>query len=148
MERRKFLAITGAAAALTTPLVIRPALATPPDMQRAMRDLFGDSPMTKGRVKLDIPNLVENGNTVSVTLSADGPMAGPQRINSLHLFAEENPAPNVGSFHFGPRAGQIRVSARIRLATTQTVWLVGKAEDGSLWSDGVEVLVTLAACIE
>lgn len=147
MERRKFLAITGAAA-LAAPIVTRPALATPPDVKRAMHDLFGDAPMTKGRVKLDIPNLVENGNTVSVTLSADGPMAGPQRINSLHLFAEENPLPNVGSFHFGPRAGQIRVSARIRLATTQTVWLVGKAEDGSLWSDGVEVLVTLAACIE
>jgi sulfur-oxidizing protein SoxY len=147
MERRKFLAITGAATLAAT-IVTHPVLATPSDVKRAMRDLFGDAPMTKGRVKLDIPNLVENGNTVSVTLSADGPMAGPQRINSLHLYAEENPAPNVGSFYFGPRAGQIRVSARIRLATTQTVWLVGKAEDGSLWSDGVEVLVTLAACIE
>jgi sulfur-oxidizing protein SoxY len=147
MERRKFLAITGAAA-LAPVLVTRPAMAAPPDVKRAMLDLFGDVPMTRGRVKLDIPNLVENGNTVSVTLSADGPMAGPQRINSLHLFAEENPAPNVGGFYFGPSAGRIRVSARIRLATTQTVWLVGKAEDGSLWSDGVEVLVTLAACIE
>jgi sulfur-oxidizing protein SoxY len=147
MERRKFLAITGAAA-LAASIVTRPALAVPADVKRAMRDLFGDAPMTNGRVKLDIPNLVENGNTVSVTLSADGPMAGPQRINSLHLFAEENPLPNVGSFYFGPRAGRIRASARIRLATTQTVWLVGKAEDGSLWSEGVEVLVTLAACIE
>ena len=147
MERRKFLAITGAAA-LAAPIVTRPALAVPADVKRAMRDLFGDAAMTNGRVKLDIPNLVENGNTVSVTLAADGPMAGPQRINSLHLFAEENPLPNVGSFYFGPAAGRIRVSARIRLATTQTVWLVGKAEDGSLWSDGVEVLVTLAACIE
>jgi sulfur-oxidizing protein SoxY len=147
MERRKFLAMTGAAA-LAVPIVTRPARAAPPDVARAMRDLFGDAPVTKGRVTLDIPKLVENGNVVAVTLSADGPLEGPERIASLHLFAEENPLPNVGNFHFGPRAGQIRVSARIRLATTQTVWLVGKAEDGRLWSDGVEVLVTLAACIE
>jgi sulfur-oxidizing protein SoxY len=146
MERRSFLAMTGAVA--LAPLALAtPARAVPADVKRAMAELFGDKPMTKGRVKLDIPNLVENGNVVSVTLSADVE-AGPARISSLHLFADENPLPNVGNFHFGPRSGQPRVSTRIRLATTQNVWLVGKAEDGSLWTDGVEVLVTLAACIE
>ncbi len=146
MERRRFLAMTSAG--LTASLLVRPALATPVEVKRAMATLFGETQPAKGRVKLDIPNLVENGNVVSVTLSADGPMEGPQRIVSLHLFAEENPLPNVGNFHFGPRAGQIRVATRIRLATTQTVTLIGKAADGGLWIDGVEVLVTLAACIE
>jgi len=139
MERRRFLTWAGGGAAL---LITRPALATPAEVKAAVGALFGESPIRPGRVKLDIPNLVENGNVVSVTLSSETPMA------SLHLFAEENPNPNVGNFYFGPRAGPSKLSTRIRLATTQTVLLIGKAPDGSLWSDGVEVLVTLAACIE
>lgn len=138
MERRSFLTLAGGAALLVT----RPALATPGEVTKAVFELFGETRQTVGRVKLDIPNLVENGNVVSVTLSAETPMA------SLHLFAEENPNPNVGNFYFGPRSGQIRVSTRIRLATTQTVLLIGKSPDGTLWRDAVEVLVTLAACIE
>jgi sulfur-oxidizing protein SoxY len=146
MQRRSFLAMTGALA-LAPVVMATPARAVPADVKRAMAEFFGDQPMTKGRVKLEIPNLVENGNVVSVTLSADAGV-GSARIASLHLFADENPLPNVGNFYFGPRSGQPKISTRIRLATTQNVWLVGRAEDGSLWTDGVEVLVTLAACIE
>ena len=40
------------------------------------------------------------------------------------------------------------VATRIRLATSQTVIAVAKLSDGSCWRDSVDLLVTLAACID
>ena len=74
------------------------------------------------------------------------PLADP--VASLHVFAEANPNPNVLNIRFGPAAGPPRVSTRIRLATSQTVIAVARMQDGSFWQDSVELLVTLAACIE
>ncbi len=62
--------------------------------------------------------------------------------------AERNPLPHVANFTFGPRSGRPRVSTRIRLATSQTVIAIAVMNDGSCWSDSVDLLVTLAACIE
>lgn len=113
-------------------------------MAELIKDLTGEAGMQPGRVKLDIPLLVENGNAVPMTVSVDG----PDRVSSLHVFAQRNPLPHVASFHFGPRAGPPKVSTRIRLATSQTVIAVAKMADGSCWSDSIELIVTLAACVE
>ena len=59
-----------------------------------------------------------------------------------------NPQPNVVGFHLGPRAGRASVSTRIRLADTQKVIAIAEMSDGSFWSDEIEVVVTLAACLE
>ena len=40
------------------------------------------------------------------------------------------------------------MSTRIRLADTQTVVAIAQMSDGSFWSDQVDVVVTLAACLE
>ena len=101
-----------------------------------------------GRIKLDVPVIVENGNTVAMTVSIPGRIAGPERLQSIYVFAEGNPLPNVAAFHFGPRAGAPRIATRIRLATSQTVIALAKYDDGSCWTDTVELLVTLAACID
>jgi sulfur-oxidizing protein SoxY len=69
-------------------------------------------------------------------------------VRALHLFNEKNPQPDVASFRFGPRAGRASVSTRIRLADTQTVVAVCELSDGSFWSASVNVVVTLAACLE
>ena len=66
----------------------------------------------------------------------------------MHVFAGRNPLPNVTNVSFGPRSGRPRFATRIRLATSQTVVAIAKLEDGSCWSDSVELIVTLAACIE
>jgi sulfur-oxidizing protein SoxY len=50
--------------------------------------------------------------------------------------------------HLGPRAGKAAFSTRIRLADTQSVVAIAELSDGSLWSDTVEVIVTIAACLE
>jgi sulfur-oxidizing protein SoxY len=88
---------------------------------------------------------VENGNAVSMTVSVDAPAA---QVRSIDVFAEGNPLPHVVRFRFGPRAGAARVATRIRLATSQTVIAVAKLADGTCWRDSVDLLVTLAACID
>ena len=55
---------------------------------------------------------------------------------------------DVAEFTLGPRNAQARVSTRIRLAMTQKIVAIAKMNDGSYWSHAVEVVVTLAACIE
>jgi sulfur-oxidizing protein SoxY len=51
-------------------------------------------------------------------------------------------------FHLGPANGRAEVATRIRLATSQHVVALARLSDGSVWQHGVDVLVTLAACIE
>ena len=134
-------------AALPTLLPL-PARATRIDIDAAMRVIIGHAPLRPGRVKIDLPLLVENGNTVAMTVAVPDLLPAAERVLSVHVFADGNPLPNVIHAYFGPRSGAPRLSTRIRLATSQTVFAVAACADGSFWVDSVEVLVTLAACIE
>ncbi len=68
--RRQFLASAGSAAVLgTVPIVARRAEATPAMLASAIRNVVGAAPVKTGKVKLEIPPLVENGNTVPMTVS-------------------------------------------------------------------------------
>jgi sulfur-oxidizing protein SoxY len=148
--RRQFLASAGSAAVLgTVPVMtLRPAEATPATMAGAIRDVTGATVVRTGKVKLEVPPLVENGNTVPMTVSVTSPMTAEDHVRSIHVFLEKNPQPNVGNFVLGPRAGRAQVSTRIRLADSQKVVAIAKLSDGSLWSATVDVVVTLAACTE
>jgi sulfur-oxidizing protein SoxY len=148
--RRQFLALTGSAAVLgAVPLVTpRPAAATPAMMAGAIRDVTGAAVVRTGKVKLEVPPLVENGNTVPMTVSVTSPMTAEDHVTSIHVFVEKNPQPNVGNFVLGPRAGRAQVSTRIRLADSQKIVAIAKLSDGSFWSASVDVVVTLAACTE
>jgi sulfur-oxidizing protein SoxY len=148
--RRQFLASAGSAAVLgTVPIVTpRPAKATPAMMAGAIRDVVGAAVVRSGKVKLDVPPLVENGNTVPMTVSVTSPMTAEDHVRSIHVFVEKNPQPNVGNIVLGPRAGRAQVSTRIRLADSQKIVAIAKMSDGSFWSATADVVVTLAACTE
>lgn len=124
---------------------VAPAWATEPEVAALIRALVGEGTLEAGHLKLDLPQLVENGNAVSMTVDASGV---PGRVASVHVFAGRNPLPEVISARFGPRSGRPVLQTRIRLATSQSVIAVAKGEDGQCWSDSVDLLVTLAACIE
>ena len=124
---------------------VGPARATPAEVAALIRELVGEGSLAPGRVKLDLPELVENGNAVSMTVSVED---RSDRVVSLSVFAERNPLPHVITANFGPRSGRPWLQTHIRLATSQTVIAVAKCADGRCWSDSVDLLVTLAACIE
>jgi sulfur-oxidizing protein SoxY len=148
--RRQFLGLAGGAAVLgAVPIVtLRPAEATPAELASAIRSVTGGAAVKTGKVKLDVPPLVENGNTVPMMISVSHPMAPEDHVKSIHVFNEKNPQPNIGNFHLGPHSGRAQVSTRIRLADSQKIVAIAKLSDGSFWSASVEVVVTLAACTE
>jgi sulfur-oxidizing protein SoxY len=148
--RRQFLAVAGGAAVLgALPVVtLRPAQATPESMKAAIRHVTGGVAIQSGKVKLDVPPLVENGNTVPIVVSVASPMTARDYVASIHVFNEKNPQPNVGNFYLDARAGRAQVSTRIRLADTQTITAIARLSDGSFWSTTADVVVTLAACTE
>jgi sulfur-oxidizing protein SoxY len=127
---------------------VTPARATSQAMKDAIRAVVGAAKVTTGRVKLELPPLSENGNTVPLTVTVESPMTPADHVKAIHVFTELNPQPDVATFRLGPRAGRARVATRIRLATTQTVVAVTELSDGSFWSDTAAVVVTLAACLE
>ena len=140
--RRAFLAAAGAA------LIVRPARATPASMAAAIRQVAGEATIKPGRIKLDLPPLVENGNTVAIGISVQSPMTPTDYVKAIHVFTEKNPQPNVISIRLGPRAGKAEISTRIRLADTQQVVAICEMSDGTFWSDKVDVILTLSACLE
>jgi sulfur-oxidizing protein SoxY len=148
--RRSFLSLAGSAAvAGTIPVItLRPSEATPAMLASAIRNVAGEAPVRTGKVKLDIPPLVENGNTVPMTVRVDSPMTANEHVKSIHVFNEKNPQPNIGNFYIGPSAGRAQVSTRIRLADTQKVVAIARLSDDSFWSASVDIVVTLAACTE
>ena len=147
-SRREFLAGAAAGLGLGAIITVRPVHATPQEMQEAVRKVVGSASITKGRVKLELPTLSENGNTVPLTVSVESAMTPAEHVRAIHVFTELNPQPEVVTFRLGPRAGRARVSTRIRLANTQTVTAIGELSDGSFWSATAAVVVTLAACLE
>ena len=148
--RRQFLGLAGGAAVLgAIPVVtLRPAEATPAMLAAAIRNVVGTATVRTGKVKLDVPPLVENGNTVPMTVSVASPMTPEDHVKSIHVFNEKNPQPNIGNFYLGPRAGRAQVSTRIRLADSQKIVAIAHLADGSFWSVSVDVVVTLAACAD
>jgi sulfur-oxidizing protein SoxY len=143
---RRELIVSGAA--IASLLVVRPASATDETMRGAIRDFIGEAQVRPGRIKLDLPPLVENGNAVPLSVSVESPMTADDHVKTIAIFNQKNPQPNVAAFHLGPRSGRASVSTRIRLADSQTVTAIAQMSDGSFWSDSADVVVTLAACVE
>jgi sulfur-oxidizing protein SoxY len=149
-SRRQFLGLAGSAAVMgAVPLItLRPSEATPATLASAIRNVVGAAEVQTGRVKIDVPPLVENGNTVPMTVSVTSPMTAEDHVKSIHVFNEKNPQPNIGNFYLGPRAGRAQISTRIRLADSQKIVAIARLSDGSFWSVSADVVVTLAACTE
>jgi sulfur-oxidizing protein SoxY len=108
----------------------------------------GSATPREGRVKLDIAPLVDNGNSVPITITVESPMTASDHVVGIAVFNEKNPQRDVIEFTLTPDMGVARISTRIRLAMTQRLVAVARMSDGSVWTHTVNVLVTLAACIE
>jgi sulfur-oxidizing protein SoxY len=150
-SRREFLKAAGGAAAglgLGSVIAVTPAPATPVEMQEAIRKVVGGASVTPGKVKLDLPPLIENGNAVPLTVTIDSPMTEAEHVRAVHVFTEKNPQPYVVTFRLGPRAGRAKMTTRVRLADSQNVVAICELSDGSFWSDSAGIVVTLAACLE
>lgn len=118
------------------------------ELALAIKRYVGDAVVRVGRVRLEVAELVENGNTVPLSVTVDSPMTAADHVKSIAVFNERNPQRDVVRFTLGPRSGRAVVATRIRLATTQKLVAIAQLSDGSYWSHTADVIVTLAACVE
>jgi sulfur-oxidizing protein SoxY len=148
--RRDFLVLAAGTAAAPAFAQVPPNIAAlrRAALEEAVRKVTGGAAISAGKVKLDVPPLIDNGNSVPVTVSVESPMTLENHVKAIYLFTEKNPQPNVIWAHLGPRAGRATLSTRARIADTGIVMAVAQLSDGSFWSEQKHVVVTLSACLE
>lgn len=135
MKRRELMLGAAVLAALPE------ARATDEAMRAAIRAWAGREPEA-GMLKIEMAELVENGNAVPVRIVAGEAVIG------LALFTPLNPEPEVVHVMLGADSPRPEFSTRMRLARSQRIVAVAKAADGRCWQAGMDVIVTLAACVE
>lgn len=147
MIRRKLLCATGGVALL---LQWRPvaAVSATDSLQTVVTRWAAGRPVREGRITFDIAPLVENGNVVPISITVHSPMTAADHVQEIVVFNERNPQRDVVRFALSPASGRAQVETRIRLATSQQLVALARLSDGSQWSRYVDVLVTLAACVE
>jgi sulfur-oxidizing protein SoxY len=117
--RRDFLtAAAGLAGGIGLASVSRRANATPAAMQDAVRKVVGTATVRQGRVKLDVPPLIDNGNSIPLSVAVESPMTPANHVKAIHVFAERNPLPNILSVHLSPRSTIPALCSRSRSSRT------------------------------
>ena len=102
----------------------------------------------QSRVKLELPVLADNGNSVTMKVAVQSAMSPADHVKTITLVSERNPVRNMATFHIGPRAGRAEVVSRLRLAGSQWVAAVAEMSDGAFFYAAERVVVTLSACVD
>jgi sulfur-oxidizing protein SoxY len=145
-QSRREVLKAGAIAAFAAVLAPRMSFAKPAEVEAALKKLYGDKKMEKGKITLDLPQIAENGLVVPINVSVESKMTAKDFVKSVHIYADENPLPNVVSYKFTPESGQASANIRMRLAKTQNVVCVAEMSDGKLYMTKAEVKVTIGGC--
>ena len=145
-DRRQALSLgVGAIGAMVLGASIVPAYAKN-DSEELIQKFTGGKPATAGKVKLDLPEIAENGNTVPLTVSVESPMTAQSYVTDILVLADGNPRAGVVTFHFSPASGVAEASTRIRLGGTQNIIAIAKMSDGLFYMDTRQVKVTIGGC--
>ncbi|MBM3547190.1 MAG: thiosulfate oxidation carrier protein SoxY [Alphaproteobacteria bacterium] len=145
-RRRVILGATALSAAALAPVLLsKAALATPQAAAELLQKLVKGTPR-QGRIRLQSPEIADNGNSVPLTVTVESPMTASDHVTAIHVVADGNPAPGVLSVKLGPENGRAEISVRIRLAASERVIAVAEMADGSLWTASREITVTVGGC--
>jgi sulfur-oxidizing protein SoxY len=145
-SRRQVLTIgAGVLAAVGVGATVDPAHAAN-DAQDLIKKFTGGKQATEGKVRLDVPEIAENGNTVPMTVTVESPMTDASHVTDVLIVADENPRGGVATFHFSPASGMAEANTRIRLAATQNITAVARMNDGSFFMTSKQVKVTIGGC--
>jgi sulfur-oxidizing protein SoxY len=140
-------ALTLGAGALLVTVTARPAAAQhQPATQAAIAKVTGGKPVQEGRVKLELPPIAENGNTVPLKVSVESPMTAADFVKAVTIIADKNPTPDVCTFHFSAACGRAVADTRMRLGVTQDVIALAEMSNGQFFMVRAEVKVTIGGC--
>ena len=142
---RRQVVVAGAGAVGAAVLGV-PAASAKNDADEAIKKFTGGKTPVEGKVKLDLPEIAENGNTVPMTVAVESPMTEQSHVTDVMVVADGNPNATVVTFHFTPMSGVAEANTRIRLAATQDIVAVAKMNDGSVFMTSKQVKVTIGGC--
>jgi len=145
LTRRNTLALAGIAG-LAAVLAPRLSFADEKAVAEEIKKLYGDKTFGSGKIKLDVPEIAENGLVVPINVEVESPMTDADHVKSVHVFAERNPLPAVVSYRFTPACGRAAASTRMRLAETQNIVCIVEMSDGKLYMTKANVKVTIGGC--
>jgi sulfur-oxidizing protein SoxY len=154
-RRRSFVALV-ALFALTRRALAQPIMNAAPGIdartintpQGALQSILKGAEMRRGRVRLDLPSVAENGHSVPMTVRVDSPMSDADYVRRIDLVSEKNPVPLMAAFFLGPHMGRAEIESRVRLNGTQRVTAVAQLSDGSFWFDAADIVVNESACLD
>jgi sulfur-oxidizing protein SoxY len=116
------------------------------EVARILKELFGDRPIRRGHVSLDMPAAAEDGRVVPVIIESDLPMTPGQYVKSVHLIVDFNPDAHLAAFHLTPALGALSLSTRIKMKRTTWVRAILETNTGDVWAGYARVQVTLNGC--
>ncbi len=149
-SRRDFLRIGGAGVVTLGVMMASPSLlarSRPWGRHEAIMDLLdGAEPETSG-MTLELPSVSEDGSNISLTVGVDSAQEDGNYVESIHLFAPDNPNPEIAAFHLTPLSGQAQIATRIRLNESQRVFAVARMNDGSFRIASKDARVTVSGCL-
>ena len=105
----------------------------------AIKALYGKTAEASDKVKLDAPEIAENGAVVPVSVTTTLP-----DVTSISFLVSENPVVLVASYKI-PAGTMPSVANRIKMAKTSNVIVVVEA-GGKVYSTTKEVKVTVGGC--
>ncbi|MCZ8182608.1 MAG: thiosulfate oxidation carrier protein SoxY [Beijerinckiaceae bacterium] len=145
-QTRRETLIAGMASFAAAAIAPSLALADAAAVEAEIKKLYGDRKAEAGRIKLDVPQIAENGLVVPINVEVESPMTAADHVKSVHVFADGNPLPGIVSYKFTPESGRAAASARMRLAQTQNIICIAEMADGKLFTAKSEVKVTIGGC--
>jgi len=116
--------------------------------QGTLQSILKGAEMRKGRVRLELPTVADDGHSVPMVVRVDSPMKDTDYVRRIDLVSEKNPVPLIATFFFGPEAGRSEIESRLRLNGTQRVTAIAQLSDGSFWFDAADIVVNEAACLD
>jgi sulfur-oxidizing protein SoxY len=151
--RRLILQAAGAVALIglgTVPFSLAPAFAAANDKYpedafkaksdaEAIKSLYGKTAEPSDKVKLDAPEIAENGAVVPISVSTT--LAD---VTSISFLVSENPSALAASYKI-PAGTMPSVANRLKMAKTSNVIAIVEA-GGKLYSATKEVKVTVGGC--
>jgi sulfur-oxidizing protein SoxY len=116
------------------------------EVARIIHERFGDRPIRRGHVQLDMPAVAEDGRVVPVIIESDLPMTPDRYVKGVHLIVDHNPDAHLAGFYLTPALGAVSISTRIKMKRTTWVRAILETNTGELWAGYARVLVTLNGC--
>jgi sulfur-oxidizing protein SoxY len=154
--RRRALAALVALLALPRRALAQPIMNPAPGIdartintpQGALQSILKGAEMRRGRVRLELPSVADNGHSVPMSVRVDSPMSDADHVRRIDLVSGKNPVPLMATFIFGPHMGRAEIESRVRLNGTQRVTAVAQLSDGSFWFDAADIVVNESACLD